>query len=83
MCCYFCGSYTQLEAHHVFSGANRKYSTEDGFVVILCHKCHNEPPNGVHYNKERMDYLRRMCQAEYEKTHSHEAFMKRYGRNYL
>lgn len=83
MGCYFCGSYQKLEKHHIFGAANRKHSEEDGLVVVLCHNCHNEPPDGVHYNKERMDYLRRVGQTEYERTHSHKAFMQRYGRNYL
>ncbi len=56
--CYLCGSVRWLEVHHLYGGPNRKNSTKYGLVVYLCHHCHNEQPNGVHFNKERMDYLR-------------------------
>ena len=43
-------------ASHIFGGtANRRLSEEDGLVVDLCTDCHNRPPNGVHFNKERME----------------------------
>lgn len=91
--CFLCGRYAYTERHHIFSGtANRKLSEEDGLVVDLCPDCHNMPPNGVHFNKERMQELHRYGQQFWEnvqtaKGMSHEearkAFMKRYGRNYL
>ena len=90
--CYICGRNGYLELHHIFGAANRKHSTEDGLCVYLCRPCHNEPPNGVHFNKERMDALRRYGQTLYEnnliaegktRQEAREAFIKRYGRNYL
>ena len=40
-----------LESHHVYNGnPNRKLSEQYGLKVYLCHYCHNEPPNGVHFN---------------------------------
>lgn len=81
--CFICGRTDLIERHHIFGGANRKLSEEDGLVVDLCHFCHNEPPNGVHYNREQMDWLRAEGQRIYEQTHSREEFMERYGRNYL
>ena len=91
--CFLCGRTAYTERHHIFSGtANRKLSEEDGLVVDLCHSCHNEPPNGVHFNKERMAELHKIGQQLWEniqtaKGMSHDearqAFIKRYGRNYI
>lgn len=68
--CFICGSYQWIEIHHVFGGANRKLSEKYGLKVPLCHYCHNEPPNGVHFNKE----IRRKLQAYVQKK-----AMKHYG----
>ena len=91
--CFLCGRICYTERHHIFGGtANRRLSEEDGLVVDLCPDCHNRPPNGVHFNKERMQELHRYGQQFWEnvqtaKGMSHEearkAFMKRYGKNYL
>lgn len=81
--CYFCGSSRWLEVHHIFGGANRNKSTKYGLVVCLCHHCHNEPPNGVHHNKERMNYLRQIGQMAFEKYYPNKDFKKEFGRNYL
>lgn len=92
--CFMCGRYCYTERHHIFSGtANRKLSEEDGLVVDLCHSCHNEPPNGVHFNKDNMHRLHVHGQRVWEMgkivndgmtdEQAREAFIKRYGRNYL
>lgn len=81
--CYLCGRYGQMEWHHIFGGANRINSTNYGLVVPLCHACHNEPPNGVHFNRERMDELRAEGQRKFESIASHEEFMSIFGENYL
>lgn len=90
--CFLCGRYAYTETHHIFGAANRRLSEEDGLVVNLCHACHNTPPNGVHFNKANMTMLRVMGQQRYEISRmeegmtaeeAHEAFMRRYGRNYL
>lgn len=80
--CFFCGR-AATERHHVFQGAYRKKSEQFGFVILLCHDCHNEPPNGVHQNKERRNQLKRMYQSEYEKSFSREDFIQDFGRSYL
>lgn len=80
--CYFCGR-QGTERHHVFQGAYRKKSEAHGLVVLLCHWCHNEPPDGVHHNVERRNELKRMCQQEYEKTFTREDFIEEFGRSYL
>lgn len=83
--CYICKRYGQTEKHHIFRGKNRKRADADGVTVYLCHFCHNEPPNGVHYNKARDIRLKQRGQREwmahYGKTV--DDFIKAYGRNYL
>ena len=92
--CFLCGRTAYTERHHIFSGtANRKLSEEDGLVVDLCHSCHNEPPNGVHFNKDNMHRLHVHGQRIWEMgkivndgmtdEQAREAFIKRYGKNYL
>lgn len=83
--CYVCGTIHCLERHHVFGGAYRKKSERDGLTVYLCHWHHNEPPYGVHHNRENMDRLRARAQAVYMKVNGAtvEDFIREYGRNYL
>lgn len=80
--CYICGSKYHLECHHIFGGAMRKKSTQYGLVVWLCHKCHNEPPLGVHHNRERMDWLRAIGQTAFEKAYPNKDFLQEFHRNY-
>lgn len=56
--CFLCRRFAPLERHHIYGGSNRKNSEKYGLVVCLCHACHNEPPFGIHHNKEAMDRLR-------------------------
>lgn len=83
--CYFCGSTQWIERHHVFGGACRKLSERYGLVVDLCHYCHNEPPDGVHFNAERRKELQRKTQlwAMEKYGWTEEDFIKIFGRNYL
>lgn len=83
--CFLCGSYNWIERHHIFGAANRKKSEKYGLVVDLCHYCHNEPPFGVHHNRERMLYLRQYGQqkAMQEQGWTTEEFIKEFGRNYI
>ena len=83
--CLFCHSNIWLEWHHVFGGALRDKSDRLGLVVRLCHYCHNEPPDGVHQNRE----MRRKLQAfAQEKAMDHygwsvEDFRREFYKNYL
>lgn len=83
--CYLCGSYRWIELHHVWGGAKRKLSTQYGLVVPLCHYCHNEPPNGVHQNKENRLYLQAKVQKKAMKHYGWtvEQFREIFGKNYL
>lgn len=79
---------------NIFGGtANRRLSEQDGLVVNLCPDCHNRPPNGVHFNKDNMHRLHVHGQRIWEMgkivndgmtdEQAREAFIKRYGKNYL
>ena len=87
--CFLCGrsetSYIRLERHHIFGAANRPLSEKYGLTVMLCHNCHNEPPRGVHFNKETADYLHRYGQekAMREQGWTIEEFRAVFGKNYL
>ena len=83
--CYLCKRVTHTENHHIFGGSNRKKADKDGLTVYLCHWCHNEPPKGVHHNREYDLYLKRIGQAMWMKHYGKdiEDFIKAYGRKYL
>lgn len=67
--CYLCGSRHWIEIHHVYGGSNRDASEAYGLKVPLCHYCHNEPPNGVHQNRERREALQASVQKIAMETH--------------
>lgn len=83
--CYICGSRQMIEVHHVYGGGNRAISEKYGLKVPLCKWCHNEPPLGVHQNKERREKLQadvqRLAMEHY--GWDIEDFRKKLGRNYL
>lgn len=84
--CFICKRYMPTEEHHIFGGvANRKKAERDGLKVYLCHWCHNEAPNGVHFNKDRNERLRQIGQKAWMEYYGKTAddFLKEYGRNYL
>lgn len=83
--CFFCSETRNLERHHIFGGPDRKKSEKYGLCVLLCHAHHNEPPDGVHFNRERMDYLRRYGQgmAMLMNGWTIEDFIREFGRNYM
>lgn len=73
-----------LHKHHVFFGtANRKLSEEDGLYVYLCMRHHETGPDAVHTDKGTRVMLQIYAQEVYEKTHTREEFIKRYGKNYV
>ena len=80
--CFICGS-PYVEIHHIFGGANRKNSELYGLFVPLCHRHHNEPPAGVHFNAEFMEKLHKLGQERFETVSSREEFIKIFGRSYL
>lgn len=83
-CCFLCGRYGNLEEHHIFFEAkNRPLSEKYGLKVYLCHICHRDNKEGVHGNREKADFLRRVGQQAFERTHTREEFMRIFGKNRL
>ncbi len=82
--CYICGRYLPLELHHVYGASRRKTSTKYKAVVNLCHECHNEPPLGVHHNKDIRLALQSQFQEKLMKDNnwSAEDFIRIFGKNY-
>lgn len=81
--CYLCGRSGALECHHIFGKYQRTMSTAQGFTVMLCHDCHNERPNGVHFNREVDRRLKAECERKYLETHTIDEWMSLVGRNYI
>lgn len=83
--CFICGILCRPHMHHIFGGPLRNISTKNGFLVPLCYRHHNDPSchEAVHFNADIANWLKSEAQREFEKTHSHEEFMKIIGRNYL
>ena len=83
--CVLCGSSRRIEKHHIFGGALRKKSEKYGLTVDLCHYCHNEPPNGVHFNKDKMLELKQYGQRKVmeEQGWTTEKFIEEFRKNYL
>ena len=81
--CFFCGSHRNLEKHHIFGGANRRWSEKYGLTVYLCPHCHRDNREGVHGNPDRMRALHQMGQQAFEKTHNRKEFRDIFGKNYL
>lgn len=81
--CFVCGTTHDLHRHHVFGGPNRSNSEDDGLWVYLCAKHHNMSDDGVHFNKDLGDAIKRLAQMRYEQEHTRGEFMARYGKNYL
>jgi hypothetical protein len=78
-----CGRTDWIERHHVFGGSNRKKSEKYDLVADLCHFCHNEPPDGVHFNRANNLRLKQKYQRIFEHTHTREEFVSEFGKNYM
>ena len=82
-CCYECGTTLNLHRHHIFYAFNRKHSEKYGCWVYLCAYHHNMSNKGVHSDKEFDLRLKVECQEAFEKLHSHEDFVRIFGRSWL
>lgn len=80
--CYFCHTTQGLHLHHIYGGKNRKASDKNGFTVYLCFN-HHTGNEGIHNSETELNALKRLCQKEYEKTHTREQFLRIIGRSYL
>lgn len=88
--CYLCAKLNNdyknkyTEEHHVLFGSGlRENSEEEGLKVYLCMEHHRAGKSAVHNNKSMREYLCRIVQEEYEKTHTREEWMKINKKNYL
>ena len=76
--------YGYTEEHHVFFGSGQRWkSEEDGLKVYLCVQHHRTGPESVHRNHKICRMLQAAAQEVYEKEHTREEFMDRYGKNYI
>lgn len=81
--CIITGS-PEAHIHHVFGGANRSKSEEDGFIIPLHPDLHNMSNQGIHFNREMDLHYKRLCQRYYESCiGDRKAFIARYGKSWL
>lgn len=78
--CYICTergikNVLKDDLHEVYGGSNRKRSIENGLVVPLCRKCHED------YTV--LKWLKKFTQLEFEETHTREEFIALIGKSYL
>lgn len=82
--CYFTGRTDCLESHHIYYGqGRRKLSEQYGLKVWLTHDLHNEPPQGVHFNRNARRYLEHVGQKAFEQHYPDLDFRALFGKNYL
>lgn len=87
--CIICGA--PAERHHIFGGADRKKSTEDGLILPLCPEHHRDGKNAVHINADMRRWTYILGQYAFESQYdglapkgtARELFRDRYGKNYL
>ena len=78
--CFVSGFEGQVDRHHIFAGNKRRASEKYGCWVWLRHDIHME----LHDKNKALDkMLRRTCQEKFEELHSHEEFMRIFGKSYL
>ena len=80
--CYITGRTDNLELHHCLNGAYRKKCDHDGLTVWLTASEHWN----LHHTAEGSEvkkWLKQEAQRVYEKDHTREEFIKRYGKSYL
>ena len=90
-CCYVCGETGGLHRHHIYGGARRDASEEDGCWIYLCGSHHNLSNEGIHFNKKLDTKVKIQAEKIWINTYVPEltreeqidAFIKRFGRNYL
>ena len=82
--CLVCKTTLGLHKHHVFFGRGlRQISDKNGFWVWLCGRHHNLSNEGVHFNKELDNEIKKLTQHRYEEEHSRTEFMRLIGMNFL
>ena len=77
--CIECGSKIGIELNEIFEGAKRGVSMTHGFVIPLCHQCHQR----FHSDREFALKYKRLVQSAYERNHTREDFISLIHHNYL
>lgn len=78
--CFRCGTRQNLHSHHIFNGASRKKSEEDGLKIWLCASCHEL----THKKIEVMNFYKKLGERYYiANIGGFKEYMKRYKKNYL
>lgn len=79
----FSGNTSNLIRHHCLNGTHQRQKAEhDGLWVWMTVKEHDHIHNTAE-GREQLMWLKRLAQEEYEKEHTREEFIKRYGKSYL
>ena len=91
--CFVCGTSESIHIHHVFFGnARRQKSEEDHMIIGLCPYHHNMSKDGVHFNKQLDNYIKKQaekiwianyCDDSLSSEDKIQKFINRYGINYL
>lgn len=82
--CFRCGTPLNLHKHHIYSNAFRNKSEKYGCWVYLCFD-HHVGNEGVHTHAgtQYWNYLKKICQSEFEAKYGRELFLKEFKRDYL
>ena len=91
--CFICRSAIGTETHHIFGGQpNRSHSDDDGLVIRICRRCHDEIHHGKNC-KDMMDKYHKLGQTKWEAFYGpglrmagidpREKFRERYGKSWL
>ena len=82
--CIVCGTTKNLHRHHIYYGTgNRRQSEKFGCWCYLCGNHHNLSNEGVHFNSDLDEAIKRVCQIRFEAYHSRDEFREIFGRSYL
>ena len=78
--CYLCGSYGNMEVHHIFGGSVRQTCDKHRLIVHLCPMCHKR----LHDHGENKQLLHQIGQQAYEDfIGTREQFIEEFIRSYL
>lgn len=78
--CFICGARRETARHEVMYGiANRPLAKYDGLWLNVCPACHRR----IHERPCEHLWLKEAAQRLYEAKYGHDAWMRRYGKNYL
>ena len=79
---YLSGVHTSLDFHPIMNAALKKKSEKYGCWVWLDHNLHDSI-HSTYTGKAIEKSLKARCQAEFEKKHGHDLWMKEFKKNYL